>query len=285
MPVARGAGAAQSCAVSLPSQSCALSLTHRRSRLPPSVQHPEACEADGIEMLLEAMKDVGKEMPRRPGEDLTGVVGHTSQGPCEWPDVKVHVLHLSSSRAVAALKRARRSGALLTVETCPHYLALNKDVIEDGDTRLKVSPPIRDEANCTTLWRALLNGSVDMVVSAHTPTPQHLKVPGDFQRALSGISSIQFSLPLLWTQAQRKGFTEECVAQWMCKNPAKMLGLAGALAPGLPSRRAVAMALLTLTHLCLLLRACCCACRFQGLAGDWQGRGHCGVEPAQALFA
>ena len=204
-------------------------------------------------MLLEAMKDVGKEMPRRPGEDLKGVVGHTSQGPCEWPDVKVHVLHLSSSRAVAALKRARRSGALLTVETCPHYLALNKDVIEDGDTRLKVSPPIRDEANCTTLWRALLNGSIDMVVSAHTPTPQHLKVPGDFQRALSGISSIQFSLPLLWTQAQRKGFTEECVAQWMCKNPAKMLGLAGVLAPGLPSHRVVVKALLTLTHFGLQL--------------------------------
>jgi allantoinase len=228
-------------------------------------------------MLLEAMKDVGKEMPRRPGEDLKGVVGHSSQGPCEWPDVKVHVLHLSSARAVTALKRARRSGALLTVETCPHYLALNKDVIEDGDTRLKVSPPIRDEANCTTLWRALLNGSIDMVVSAHTPTPQHLKVPGDFQRALSGISSIQFSLPLLWTQAQRKGFTEECVAQWMCKNPAKMLGLAGSstMVSG-----AVPAWLPLLTNPRMSRRSCN---RLQGLPGDRKGCRHCGMEPSQAF--
>eukprot|EP00936_MAST-01D_sp_MAST-1D-sp1_P000497 g497.t1 len=44
---------------------------------------------------------------------------------------------------------------------------------------------------------------------------------------MGGLGSIQFALPLMWTQAQRKGFTEECVAQWMCFNPAKMLGLVG----------------------------------------------------------
>ena len=106
-------------------------------------------------------------------------------------------------------------------------MLLYQDVIEDGDTRFKILPPIRDESNCTALWRALLNGSIDMVVSAHTPCASHLKVPGDFQRAMGGLGSIQFALPLMWTQAQRKGFTEECVAQWMCFNPAKMLGLVG----------------------------------------------------------
>ena len=107
------------------------------------------------------------------------------------------------------------------------FCASYQDVIEDGDTRFKILPPIRDESNCTALWRALLNGSIDMVVSAHTPCASHLKVPGDFQRAMGGLGSIQFALPLMWTQAQRKGFTEECVAQWMCFNPAKMLGLVG----------------------------------------------------------
>ena len=88
-------------------------------------QHPEACEADGIEMLLGAMKQVGKRQPRRPGE-TDQQHGVANQGPCEWPDVKVHILQLSSALTIAALKRARRSGALLTVETCPHYLAINK---------------------------------------------------------------------------------------------------------------------------------------------------------------
>lgn len=44
----------------------------------------------------------------------------------------------------------------MTVETCPHYLAFSAEEIEDGDTRFKCAPPIRNAANREALWKALL---------------------------------------------------------------------------------------------------------------------------------
>lgn len=54
------------------------------------------------------------------------------------------------------LQDAKHSGASVTVETCPHYLAFSADEVPDGDTRFKCAPPIRDGMNRENLWKALL---------------------------------------------------------------------------------------------------------------------------------
>lgn len=54
------------------------------------------------------------------------------------------------------MQSAKDSGASITVETCPHYLAFSAEEIPDGDTRYKCSPPIRDAHNKELLWEALL---------------------------------------------------------------------------------------------------------------------------------
>ncbi len=60
---------------------------------------------------------------------------------------RVHVVHLSSAAALPLLAEARADGMPVTVETCPHYLALTAEEVPDGDTRFKCCPPVREAAN------------------------------------------------------------------------------------------------------------------------------------------
>ncbi|MQL82261.1 hypothetical protein Taro_014723, partial [Colocasia esculenta] len=106
----------------------------------------------------------------------------------------LHIVHLSdASISLDIIKDAKSSGASLSVETCPHYLAFSAEQIKDGDTRFKCAPPIRDEANRQKLWQELMDEHIDMLSSDHSPTLPQLKLldEGDFLRAWGGISSLQ----------------------------------------------------------------------------------------------
>jgi len=150
---------------------------------------------------------------------------------------KVHIVHVSSSDAIPVLEQARAKRLPVTTETCPHYLYFSAEEIPDGDTRFKCAPPIRERENKEKLWNALKNGVLDFIVSDHSPSPPSMKFldAGDFQRAWGGIASLQFGLPIVWTEARDRGFGITDIARWMSHNPAKFVGLEnhkGAIAPG-----------------------------------------------------
>ncbi|GLF97973.1 allantoinase AllB [Streptomyces yaizuensis] len=148
-------------------------------------------------------------------------------------DARVHVLHVSSAGALPLIARARAEGVRITAETCPHFLTLTAEEIPDGATEFKCCPPIREAANRDALWAALADGTLDCVVSDHSPCTGELKT-GDFASAWGGISSLQLGLPVVWTEARRRGHTLADVARWMATGPAALVGLArkGAIAPG-----------------------------------------------------
>ncbi len=149
---------------------------------------------------------------------------------------RAHVLHLSSAEALDMIAAARREGLALTAETCPHYLTFAAEDIPDGATEFKCCPPIRGQANRERLWAALGDGVIDCVVSDHSPCPPELKLRelGQFAAAWGGISSVQVSLPVLWTQARARGYQLTDVSRWMASGPAAIAGLPGKgrIAPG-----------------------------------------------------
>jgi allantoinase len=142
---------------------------------------------------------------------------------------RAHVVHLSASGAVPALRAARAAGVDVSVETCPHYLHFESGSIPDGATELKCCPPIRDAANRDALWAALGSGDIDMVVSDHSPCTADLKRKdtGDFAEAWGGIASLQLGLPVVWTSARERGVPLADVVGWMATAPARRVGLAG----------------------------------------------------------
>ncbi|CBT77433.1 MAG TPA: allantoinase AllB [Glutamicibacter sp.] len=141
--------------------------------------------------------------------------------------VRAHVLHLSSSDALQMIREAKAEGVLLTVETCPHYLTLLAEEIPDGATAFKCCPPIRENDNRELLWKGLEEGVIDCIVSDHSPSTIDLKdvENGDFGVAWGGVASLQLGLPLIWSEAKKRGLKLEQVVQWMGVNPSKLAGL------------------------------------------------------------
>jgi allantoinase len=122
---------------------------------------------------------------------------------------------------------ARKEGVTVTAETCPHYLTVTAEEIADGDTLCKCSPPIREAANQGLLWSGLEHGILYQVVSDHSPgtvAMKHLDT-GDFGSAWAGVSSLQLGLPVVWTEARRRGVPLGKVAGWMSTAPAELAGL------------------------------------------------------------
>lgn len=137
---------------------------------------------------------------------------------------RVHILHLSSSDALPVIAAAKREGVRLTVETCPHYLTLTAEEVPDGASEFKCCPPIREAANQDLLWAALADGTIDCVVTDHSPSTADLKTD-DFATAWGGISGLQLSLSAVWTEARRRGHTLEDVVRWMSSATASLVGL------------------------------------------------------------
>ncbi len=139
-------------------------------------------------------------------------------------DARVHVLHLSSSDALPLIAAAKAEGVRITVETCPHYLTLTAEEVPDGASEFKCCPPIRESANQDLLWQALADGTIDCVVTDHSPSTADLKTD-DFATAWGGISGLQLSLAAVWTEARRRGHGLEDVVRWMSSRTAELVGL------------------------------------------------------------
>jgi allantoinase len=140
-------------------------------------------------------------------------------------NTRVHIVHLSSSDAIPMLRRAQNEGVRIAAETCPHYLHFAAEEIPDGATEFKCCPPIRERSNRERLWEGLADGTIDLIVSDHSPCPGEMKLreSGDFMKAWGGIASLQLRLPVIWTEARRRGFSLLDLTRWLCVNPAKQV--------------------------------------------------------------
>jgi len=170
---------------------------------------PEDAEVEAIKLLLRLSEETG---------------------------CRVHIVHLSAATALPIIERARRAGARITVETCPHYLTFAAEAVPDGSTAYKCAPPLRSAANREQLWDGLARGIIDLVATDHSPAPPALKRldSGDFMAAWGGVASLELSLAAVWSGARAHGHALDDVARWLCGAPARLAGLdrKGRIAPG-----------------------------------------------------
>ncbi len=153
---------------------------------------------------------------------------------CRETGCRTHIVHLSDAGSLPMLRAAREADLPLTVETCPHYLHFASEDIEDGSCQFKCAPPFRDSANRELLWQGLIDGDIDFVVSDHSPCSPEEKhlTDGRFDLAWGGISSVQLTLPVVWTGARERGIEVSQVATWLSTAPAELVGRSGGLEVG-----------------------------------------------------
>ena len=164
---------------------------------------------------------------------------------CRAHRFRLHIVHLSTAKALPMIRAARTEGLPLTVETCPHYLHCGAEKIPDGATLFKCAPPIRSAENREQLWQALLDGTIDLIATDHSPCPPAMKrlsatAPGEeagrFDEAWGGIPSLSTAFPVLWTECVARKIPLAKLVEWVSSKPAKMAGLSanvGAIAPGM----------------------------------------------------
>jgi allantoinase len=149
---------------------------------------------------------------------------------------RAHIVHVADGQALDAVRAAKADGIRLTVETCPHYLTLSAEEVPDGASAFKCCPPIRDRANQDLLWEGVLDGTIDAIVSDHSPATLALKTAGggDFGLAWGGIAGVQTGFASVWTEAARRGIPLESLLPLFTTGPARIAGMPGlgVIAPG-----------------------------------------------------
>jgi allantoinase len=142
---------------------------------------------------------------------------------------RLHIVHISSGRGVAAALEARARGVDVSIETCAHYLYFTEEDMLRLGAVAKCAPPLRQAAERKTLWRSVLRGDVDMVASDHSPAPLAMKQDENFFRIWGGIAGVQSTLAVLLELAPL-----ERIAALTAANPARRFGLPrkGSLAVG-----------------------------------------------------
>jgi dihydroorotase len=146
----------------------------------------------------------------------------------------LHVQHVSTAGAIAAVRAAKAEGLDVTCEAAPHHFTLTDEAIGDYDTNAKMNPPLRSEADRLAVIAGLLDGTIDCIATDHAPHARHEKEV-EFERAPNGITGLETALGLaLRVLCGEHGASVSKVVEWMSAGPAEVVSLqrAGSLGVG-----------------------------------------------------
>src|SRR5262249_14178561 len=140
-------------------------------------------------------------------------------------DVRLHVAHVTSAQALAAVRGARLAGATLTAETCPQYLTLDSGTIAAHGGVAKVGPPLREPEDSAVLWSAVADRTLDLASSAHSPFLYEEKAGRDYAVAPMGLPTVELLVPVVLDAAARGVFSLERAVELLAGAPARLFGL------------------------------------------------------------
>jgi dihydroorotase len=149
----------------------------------------------------------------------------------------LHVAHLSTEKALNAVRAARAEGLHVTCEVTPHHFALTEERVGLYDTRAKMNPPLRAESDRAAMIEGLLDGTIDAIATDHAPHAAHEKEQ-EFDRAPNGITGLETALGLaIQILHVRHKMPLHQVLALLSLRPAQALNLTGcgSLAQGAPA--------------------------------------------------
>lgn len=142
-------------------------------------------------------------------------------------NVRYHVAHVSTTRSVDLVRRAKSRGETVSCEVCPHHLLLTDEDCENYDTNFKVNPPLRQRKHAEALLAAVADGTIDCLVSDHAPHEAQAKQL-EFQFAPFGMIGLETSLALFIRALIGPGVIDwPRLIELMSTRPAALLGVEG----------------------------------------------------------
>lgn len=203
----------------------------------PVVLHAELQEV--VDRLLARALAAGEDDPRahgrsRPLVSETAAIAKALEL-ATWSGARIHIAHVTHPHGFKLIGYHRSLGAQVTGETCVHYLSPSEEDVVTHGTLAKVNPPIRDAEAREGLWADLSAGRVATISTDHAPWPLEAKQRPMLQAA-SGMPGLESFLPVMFTEAQSRGFPLPELLEYLAGRPAELFGLGGRkgrLLPGL----------------------------------------------------
>jgi len=148
---------------------------------------------------------------------------------------RLHVCRISSAAGVAMLRRARHDGLPITCDVGIHHVHLSEMDLGFFDPQCRLVPPLRGQRDRDALDAGLADGTIDCMVSDHTPVDEDGKhLP--FAEAEPGATGLELLLPLALQWGMRRKLSLAQTLARVTSAPARILGLdAGRIAPGAPA--------------------------------------------------
>jgi dihydroorotase len=141
----------------------------------------------------------------------------------EYTRAKLHMASVSTKGSVDLLKRAKSDGLRVTASVSAHNLLLDESKVFGFDTNYKVNPPLRSKEDLDALKKGLINNTIDVIVSDHTPEdPENKEL--EFDMASNGIIALETAYAAANTACHNKLSPEQLIEK-LCHNPRRILGL------------------------------------------------------------
>ncbi len=136
----------------------------------------------------------------------------------------IHICHVSTRGSVNIIRAAKGYGVNVTCETAPHYFTYTDEKLRSRDAWYRMSPPLRTEDDRQAIEEALLDGTIDCIITDHAPHTAEEK--SDFLTAPNGVVGLETSLAATLTQLFHSGKCSVMdIARFMSMNPRRVLGL------------------------------------------------------------
>ena len=151
----------------------------------------------------------------------------------EYTGAHVHICHVASKGAIDIIRQAQKKGVNVTCEVAVQHLTLTDEACADYNPATRVSPPLRSMDHVEAMRQAVLDGTVNCIVTDHAPhAPEEKDV--EFRNAPNGFCGLETSLGVVLTDLYHTGiFDLNTVINKMSCEPAKVFKLeAGTLKEG-----------------------------------------------------
>lgn len=136
----------------------------------------------------------------------------------------VHICHVSTKGSVNIIRAAKRDGVNVTCETAPHYFTFTDEKLLSRDADYRMSPPLRTEEDRAAVEEAVLDGTIDCIITDHAPHSAEEK--SDFEKAPNGVVGLETSLAATLTKLYHIGKCGlDAIARLMSVNPRKIMGI------------------------------------------------------------
>ena len=139
-------------------------------------------------------------------------------------DARIHICHVSTVGSLDFIREAKARGVKVTCETCPHYFMYTDEKIRSLDADYRMNPPLRTEADRAAVEKAVLDGTIDCIVTDHAPHAAEEKA--DFCKAKNGVVGLETSLAAMLTHFYHTGkLSLSRISEMMAEKPRELLGL------------------------------------------------------------